>query len=211
MVFTTLLPFLSAIQVLGLCSSLRLFHPETSYYKKMKASSIITHKELEGDLLWQQSVKFPKLKYSRNPNTITLYSLKDESISTSYLTEIERKELWKKISSLERQAVEILLEIDSSEGRTEKEEEVFQLFAESTMLKEKDPFLSLCVNFGKAKAENNEAEMKSIMNQMKAAKLPPHLSAMVETLSGRSNNAATIVVPKANGTYIYNLIYKSIE
>ena len=207
MVFTSELSFLLVIQILGFCSSLRLFHPETSYYKKMKASSTIsTHKEFGGDLSWQQSATFPKLKYSRNPNTITLYSVKDESISTSYLTEIERKELWKKISTLERQAVEILLEIDSSETRTEKEEEVFQLFAESTMLKEKDPFLSLCVNFGKAKAENNETEMKNIMNQMKVAKLPPHLSAMVETLSGRSNNAA-IVTPKANGTLYHNPMY----
>lgn len=188
-----ILPFFLIIQLLGICSSLRLFYPDTNYYNKMKA---ITHRELVvGDSLWQQSVK---LKYFRNHKSILLRSVKDESISTSYLTEIERKELWKKISSLERQAVEILLEIDSNETRSEKEEEVFQLFAESAMLKEKDPFLSLCTNFGKAKAENNEAEMKSIMNQMKAAKLPPHLSAMVETLSGRSNNAA-IITPKANG------------
>ena len=148
----------------------------------------------------QQSIKIPNLK-SRHPHSI-LSSVKDDSISTSFLTEIERKELWKKISSLERQAVEILLEIDSSDSKGEKEEEVFKLFAESTMLKETDPFLSLCVNFGRAKAENNDAEMKSILNQMKEAKLPPHLSAMVETLSGRSNNAA-IVLPKVNGKNCY--------
>ena len=129
-----------------------------------------------------------------------LCSVSDEiKANQSYLTEIERKELWKKISSLERQAVELLLDIDSTDAKCDKEDEVFKLLAESSELKSKDPFLSLCTIYSRAKAEKDTAKMQEIIEQMKVAKLPPHLSGMVENLSGRSSVAAsTAIAASAN-------------
>lgn len=110
------------------------------------------------------------------------------------MSEIERKELWKTISSLERKAVEILLETDpSSEDALTQEDEVYRLLAESTMLKEKDPFISLASTYEEAKASNDEELMNTIMAKMKLAKLPPHLSSMVDNMTGKVSPAATIV------------------
>lgn len=125
-----------------------------------------------------KSQLFPRLRKS------VLYSSVDAAGNT--MSESERKDLWKSISSLERQAVEILLEIDSDDSKAAKEEEVFKLLAESTILKSKDPFLALASRYEQAKANNNSDELQQIISNMKAAKLPPHLSSMVENLSGRS-------------------------
>jgi hypothetical protein len=130
----------------------------------------------------------------KQSSSFILRNVKNDDITS--MNEVERKELWKTISSLERKAVEILLETDpNSDNAVNEEDEVYRLLAESTMLKEKDPFISLAPAFEKAKASNDKELMNTIMAKMKSAKLPPHLSSMVENMTGK---VATIVPSESN-------------
>ena len=67
------------------------------------------------------------------------------STDAELASEIERKNLWKKVSNLERRAVELLTVGDESSV-----DEAYKLLAESICLKKQDPFLQFAERYGTA-------------------------------------------------------------
>ena len=114
------------------------------------------------------------LKYSnqRNKNTQnSLISLTLTPLDVSDGDVDDRKELWKTISSLEKQAVDIL-----STGDDSRSKEAFQILCNSILLKEKDPFLKLAHEYAVANDKHDLVECESLLTQMKTVGLPPHLA-----------------------------------
>ena len=95
-----------------------------------------------------------------------------------------RKELWKEISKLEKQAVE-LLSTDSSNSQTE----AMKLLSKSVGLKRNDPFLRLADQYSIAAEDGNTEDCERILGEMRTAGLPPHISSLAKT-----GGLATVVV-----------------
>ena len=93
--------------------------------------------------------------------------------TTKVLTEKERKDLWKTISKLEKDAVELL-----ANGKEKSTEEAFKLLSESVALKKSDPFLQLADLYSTAIEEENEEDSEKYMRAMKITNVPPHLSSL---------------------------------
>lgn len=81
-----------------------------------------------------------------------------------------RKELWIKVSGLEKKAVELLCE-----GSDESTEEACRLFAESTGLKSKDPFVQLATEYSSLKTDSAEDKGKGLLREMRRVGVPPHI------------------------------------
>jgi len=92
---------------------------------------------------------------------------------------VDRKELWKQVSKLERRAVELL-----SAGNDESVEEAVKLLAESVTLKRKDPFIALAESYGAALDRKDGGKLLAderaqlILEEMKQVNVPPHLAAL---------------------------------
>ena len=104
---------------------------------------------------------------------------------------VDRKELWKKVSKLERRAVELL-----AEGSDASVEEAVKLLAESVTLKRQDPFIALAESYGAAldgkesgKLLADEAAQR-ILEEMKQVNVPPHLAALSKKGLGVGANGA---------------------
>lgn len=79
--------------------------------------------------------------------------------TTKVLGEAERKELWRKISEFEQNAVSLL-----AEGSESSSEEAYKMLIRSASLKEQDPFISLAASYAAAK---NSGECEKLMTAMK--------------------------------------------
>jgi ApaG protein len=90
----------------------------------------------------------------------------------------ERKELWKSISSLEREAVELL-----AMGSEERKEDAYKLLAQSQNLKKSDPFLQLAASYHVSLESGDDAQSSDIMAQMEAIGAPPHIAGLAATKS----------------------------
>ena len=72
---------------------------------------------------------------------------------------VDRKELWKSISKLERTAIELLSSPpNTDEDNSKNYDEAYRLLAQSTYLKSSDPFLQLATSYTEALEANNDAE-----------------------------------------------------
>ena len=91
-----------------------------------------------------------------------------------------RKELWKEISKLERQAVELLSTTGSDGGSEQAMDDAMKLLSKSVGLKRNDPFLKLATEYSIAHGDGNTAECERIMTEMRTAGLPPHISSLVK-------------------------------
>eukprot|EP01038_Epipyxis_sp_PR26KG_P014731 gene14731-19799_t len=100
-----------------------------------------------------------------------------EKIVSTTRTEIERKELWKQISALEKQAVELL-----SSGSDANIEESYHLLSKSQSLKSTDSFIILASLLASSvqKSGNESDQSVAIMTAMKLVGAPPHISALTE-------------------------------
>lgn len=96
----------------------------------------------------------------------------------------DRKELWKKVSQLEKEAIQLL-----TSGGNEKIDDALIKLAKSTQLKETDPFLHLATAYAKADESGNIEEKDRLLAAMRAVGLPPHITNMV---SRHSQQLATI-------------------
>lgn len=85
----------------------------------------------------------------------------------------DRKELWKKVSTLERKAVELL-----TKGDEVSVDEAFKSLAESVNLKKDDPFLQLAESYGVASQKNDIEECERLLTAMKVAGVPPHIAGL---------------------------------
>ena len=88
-----------------------------------------------------------------------------------------RKELWKEISKLERQAVEIL---STSGGSDTSVEDAMKLLSKSVGLKKNDPFLRLANDYAIATEAGNTALCDQLIAEMRLAGLPPHISGLAK-------------------------------
>lgn len=85
----------------------------------------------------------------------------------------ERKDLWKKVSLLERRAVELL-----TKGDEDSVTEAFKSLAESIHLKKSDPFLMLAENYGLAAEKKDIMECDILLAKMKNVGVPPHIAGL---------------------------------
>ena len=87
---------------------------------------------------------------------------------------VDRRDLWKKVSQLERRAVQLLTEGDT--------ESAMKLLAESVCLKDTDPFIALAREYGTALSDSkdsskllaDETTQRCLADMIKAG-VPPHL------------------------------------
>lgn len=91
----------------------------------------------------------------------------------------DRKKLWKEISQLEKEAVELLS--NCGEEDEDQKEKALEKLARSVVLKNKDPFINLADSYSEASVKSDEEECKSLLNQMEDIGLPPHLESKVST------------------------------
>lgn len=94
-----------------------------------------------------------------------------ESSKDSGLSDSDRKDLWKRISGMEKRAVQLL-----AEGVPDSKDEAFQLLAQSAHLKTSDPFIRLSSDYVTAVERGDDAEATRCLQALKLVDLPPHLS-----------------------------------
>jgi len=107
-------------------------------------------------------------------NTATLSSKADFELRSQVSDKtpnIDRKDLWKSISTTEKQAVELL-----TTGEEKKSEEAYKLLAKSLLLKKSDPFIKLATAYNNAIENEDEPECERILQEMKNVGVPPHLA-----------------------------------
>ena len=105
------------------------------------------------------------LSQSASRYTTVLSSSGSESTDTS-----DRKELWKQVSRLEKEAVDLL-----SAGSAD---EAYKLLSKSHALKKTDPFLQLASAYSAAEEAGNTEECERVLAAMRNAGLPPHLASL---------------------------------
>jgi len=110
-------------------------------------------------------------------------------------SDMSRKELWKEISRLEKEAVEILSL--AGENDTSKKEEAFKLLARSITLKKEDPFMILAEEYSQATLNQDENSQETIITKMDTAGLPPHVANIVNDAIIVPNKDTSIVTGEA--------------
>ena len=97
----------------------------------------------------------------------------------------KRKELWKNISSLEREAVELL-----ANGAADSRESAYKLLAKSQNLKRTDPFLQLAAAYQVSVESGDDGEANAIMEQMESIGAPPHIAGLAASKAQSSISLA---------------------
>ena len=92
---------------------------------------------------------------------------------------LDRKELWKSISKLEKNAIELLSSSSSEEENSKNHDEAYRLLAQSAYLKSSDPFLQLATSYTEALEAKNDEECDRLLAAMRLADVPPHIAGMV--------------------------------
>lgn len=136
--------------------------------------------------LWQTHAFFSgqyRIKASKQTHSACRMASTDENALET------RKELWKKISNLEREAVELLSNpspVDAEQDR----ETAYKLLAQSVVLKKQDPFVELAEDYSAASLMSDDAACSDLLIKMEESGLPPHIDSKVRT---------TIVSQKVEG------------
>lgn len=94
------------------------------------------------------------------------------------ISELERKEIWKTVSTLEKQAIQKL----SSATTDLERDEALKLLAQSVSLKTNDPFIQLAQKYSHALEDGDQKEVDRIFTSLKLVGFPPHLQAMASKL-----------------------------
>ncbi len=89
-----------------------------------------------------------------------------------------RKELWKKISNMEREAVELLSNPSPVDAKQDRDS-AYKLLAQSTVLKKQDPFVELAEDYSAASLVSDEAACSDLLVKMEESGLPPHIESKV--------------------------------
>lgn len=96
---------------------------------------------------------------------------------------VDRKELWKSISQLERTAID-LLSSSSPDDDSKNYDEACRLLAQSAHLKSSDPFLQLAASYSEALNDNNDAECNRLLAAMRLTDVPPHIASVITRNQG---------------------------
>lgn len=116
------------------------------------------------------------LRINRVNSDIMRYPSCFLSTSPNIEDNTERKELWKTISRLEREAVDML---STSPVDDAKIEEAFKLLSKSVKLKKADPFLILSESYNIANEKQDYQECNRVLAAMKNTGLPPHIAEII--------------------------------
>lgn len=119
----------------------------------------------------------------------------NEVIDATPVPDLSRNELWKEISRLEKEAVEMLSV--ATENDTSKKEEAFKLLARSIALKKEDPFIILAEEYSQATLNKDENSQETIITKMDDAGLPPHVANIVNDAIIVPNRDTTITTDGA--------------
>jgi hypothetical protein len=127
-----------------------------------------------------RGVRVSSVTPSRNNLRSLLMSASDNEKEGATSTPIEgasmdRKELWKEVSRLEKEAVDLLSQSTSSSSSTINDK-VYLLLTQSQALKAKDPFIQLTQAYTTASEVNNAEECSRILLAMRNTGVPPHLT-----------------------------------
>ena len=165
---------LIAITLLQISTSFRLNQCSSSYQHSMLLSKVT--------------------RLMSNINSINEDIPLDNTVSA--LSESERKELWKSISNLEKQAVQLLSQGDSRSG--DNTEEAYKLFARSISLKNNDPFLKLSAQYSAALEEKDSKRCERLLATMKEIGAPPHIKAMIAQIKAQepADERMLIIAPE---------------
>lgn len=120
----------------------------------------------------QQHVQKPTAVGIRQHSLQTFMEMKSSE-------KVDRKELWKSISKLERTAIELLSSPDSDEDNSKSYDEAYRLLAQSAYLKSSDPFLQLATSYTEALEAKNDEECDRLLAAMRLTEVPPHIAGMV--------------------------------
>lgn len=122
------------------------------------------------------------LKRSATTQYINFNLLRSSVKATNEIEPSEaRKSLWKEISKLEKQAVELLSSSDDDNEATLTD--AMKLLSKSVGLKRNDPFLRLANEYSIASEAGNTEESERLLAEMRSAGLPPHISELSKTRS----------------------------
>ena len=143
-------------------------------------------------------------RFSARLDLSSKLTLKASEDPGELLLEKNRRELWKEISSLEREAMEILsASYTSAAEQKEKKVEAYKLLSKSVGLKSNDSFMQLTNEYSKAEESGDIEIIKSVLDKMHEIGLPPHIASLVNvqrkkkeveraaelaTIDGDSNN-----------------------
>ena len=104
------------------------------------------------------------------------------------MLERNRRDLWKEISSLEKEAVGILKSSSGSEEELkEKKVEAFKLFSKSVGLKKRDSFQQLAKEYGNAEEGGDSEGIQIVLSKMREMGLPPHIASLVDAKRKKLN------------------------
>ena len=145
-----------------------------------------------------RQISFPSTylyqKYSslKNPRSVhTKLSETKNNLGITEMSEFQRKDLWKSISKLEKDAVKKLSQSGSIESpesdATIELAEVHKLFAQSTILKNSDPYVQLARKYALAVDDKDEALCEQIIQAMNKIGVPPHVNSLAKRESTRSS------------------------
>ena len=126
---------------------------------------------------------FPAAKPLALKKTTFLSAENGENLNTND----DRKDLWKSISKLEKEAVELLMSGDESSV-----ENANKLLSKSIALKMKDPFIQLANLYSVSESNSDAAECERLLAAMKNVGVPPHLASVVTRGKLQQQQAATI-------------------
>jgi ApaG protein len=115
-----------------------------------------------------------KLQKVVDSSTRTLLKRFMATDNDKYTQLADRKELWKVISKLEKQAIDLL-----SVGDDDSTENAYKLLAQSIGLKNNDPFFRLANSYSTALNNSNVEECSKILVDMKQHGVPPHISSLI--------------------------------
>jgi ApaG protein len=138
--------------------------------------------------LFDQSCSFTN-KFSGAAYRLKTSQLHKSLASDTTNTTPNRNELWKSISSLEKNAVGLL-----SSGDESKNKEAFKLLSQSISLKKSDPFIQLAEALSVASHNGIESECLRLLAEMEAVKVPPHLENLIKNKKSVVNSEVVDVV-----------------
>jgi len=91
---------------------------------------------------------------------------------------LDRKELWKSISQLERKALDLLASASDDDQKGDYDE-AYKLLAQSNQMKKSDPFLKLASSYSDALEAEDSAECARLLAAMRLTDVPPHVADML--------------------------------
>lgn len=120
-----------------------------------------------------QSFRLQRSFRLSNVNEFSLHNNLNPDENLIPVESTDRKDLWKSISKLEKEAIDLL-----SSGNQENVETAHKLLSKSVKMKQNDPFLQLAAAYATAEENKDDTECDRILAAMKNVGVPPHIAGL---------------------------------